>query len=53
MNGFPRVTKYTLNLAFPFAIAFAIYLGVSGKADWWIIALVFLTHVQLNVSWRA
>ena len=44
--------KYTINLFSIITIAFAIWLGATGRVDWWVIAFVIVSHFEFNISWR-
>lgn len=42
--------KWKINLLAPFLIAFTIWAGVTGRVGWWTIAVVVLSHAELNIT---
>lgn len=44
--------KLKLNILAPFIIAFVLWVGITGRVSWWTVALVVLSHAELNVVFR-
>jgi hypothetical protein len=40
----------TINLIAPLLFILSLYLGFSGLVDWWVIALIWISKFELNVS---
>jgi hypothetical protein len=47
------VKEYHFNLVAPLTIAAAIWLGLSERVDWWVIALIGLSMAEVKFTWRA
>jgi len=42
--------KITINLIFPIILLFTIYLGITGKASWYTVILIFASLAKINTS---
>ncbi len=41
---------YTINLLKPVLVAFALYVGITGRVSWWVIGLVFMSECSANIT---
>ena len=39
-----------INILAPITIAFTLFLGFTGRVDWWVIALVWAVALEINVT---
>ena len=46
------MTEYKFNLIAPLTIAAAFWLGISGRVDWWVIALIGLSMAEVTHTWE-
>jgi hypothetical protein len=42
----------TVNLLAPLLIAFSLWLGATGRVDWWVIILVAVSPLAMNAEFR-
>jgi len=42
----------SIDLMTPIWLAFILFVGISGKVDWWIITLVLLLKIKIPISRR-
>lgn len=40
----------SINVAALVLIPFAIWLGCTGRVDWWVIAFIVSTHFSININ---
>lgn len=43
---------YTINILAPFTIGLSIWLGATGRVDWWIIVLIWSVSAQINLKFK-
>jgi len=48
MRLMPKITS--INLVALITIPFSIWLGFSGRVDWWLIGLIWLMGLELNLK---
>lgn len=43
--------KLSMNLLFPFFVGFTLWLGFTGRVDWWTISLVIAAKLDFIATW--
>ena len=44
-----RIIK-SVNILAPVIYVLALYCGITGKADWWVIGLILASHVSIDLK---
>ena len=44
------ITKVKINVAFLITVPLTIWLAVSGRIDWWTLAVVWVSHISATIT---
>ena len=47
-----RTTEWTINFFLPIGILLSLWLGFTGRVDWWVIIFVWVIQIQLSYTWK-
>jgi len=45
-----RITKITINWFIVIALPYSLWVGITGRVDWWTIILIYLLTIKINSS---
>jgi hypothetical protein len=49
--GYREVRTRTINLFYPIWLGYGVWLGVTGRADWYLLVLILTTGISVNYTW--